>query len=82
MPWFVAGFVVMALLRAFGLVPPEFVEPVRTASRVLTIVALAALGLGVDLNDVRRVGARVAATAAGGIAILFAAATLLVRTIL
>ena len=42
----------------------------------------AALGLGVDLSDVRRVGARVAATAAGGIAILFAAATLLVRFVL
>lgn len=81
-PWFVAGFILMALLRASGLIPPALIEPVRTTSRVLTIVALAALGLGVDLHEVKRVGPRVAATAAGGILILFVAATALVRTIL
>lgn len=81
-PWFIAGFVAMALLRGSGVIPAALVEPVRTVSRVLTIVALAALGLGVDLSEVRRVGPRVAATAAGGILILFAAATLLVRTVL
>lgn len=73
-PWFIAGFLVLAAARGAGLVPGDIIEPVRTVSKVLTIVALAALGLGVDVRDVRRVGASVGAAAIGGVLVLFAVA--------
>ncbi|MBA3889752.1 MAG: putative sulfate exporter family transporter [Gemmatimonadaceae bacterium] len=82
LPWFIAGFIAMALLRATGVVPEALVDPVRSVSRVLTIVALAALGLGVDFRAAGRYGTRVAGAAACGILILFATATLLVLTVL
>lgn len=82
LPWFIAGFLLLAATRAAGLVPDEAIGPARTLSKLLTIVALAALGLGVDVREVRRAGTAVAGAAVGGVLVLFAlalAAALLVR---
>ncbi len=57
-PWFIIGFIVLAVFRSLGFVP-EFVRaPVATAASLLTVVSMAALGLGVDVRVVGRVGAR------------------------
>ena len=61
-PWFIVGFVVLAALRSTGVIPAGVAGPVRTVSRVLTVVAMAALGLGVDVRAVARAGARVSST--------------------
>lgn len=58
-PWFIVGFLALAALRAFGLIPQVLLEPMTIAARLLTIVSMAALGLGVDLRVVGRVGGRV-----------------------
>lgn len=58
-PWFIVGFVVLALLRSVGVLPTSIALPVREVSRWLTVVALAALGLGVDVRAVGRAGIRV-----------------------
>jgi uncharacterized integral membrane protein (TIGR00698 family) len=58
-PWFVAMFFALAAVRSLGLVPAEVAAPLREVSRVLTIVAMAGLGFGVELAAVRAVGARV-----------------------
>jgi uncharacterized integral membrane protein (TIGR00698 family) len=58
-PWFIVGFVVLALLRSVGVLPTSVALPVREVSRWLTVVALAALGLGVDVRAVGRAGIRV-----------------------
>jgi uncharacterized membrane protein YadS len=58
-PWFIIGFVVLALLRSVGVLPTSVALPVRDVSRWLTVVALAALGLGVDVRAVGRAGVRV-----------------------
>ena len=81
-PWFIVGFVALAVLRSVGGVPEIAVAPAREVSRALTIVALAALGLGVDFRGLRRVGPAVAAAAAGGVMLLGAVAVVLVRTLL
>ena len=60
-PWFIAGFLALAALRSANLVPAAALVPAATAANLLTIVSMAALGLGTDLKVVARAGARVIA---------------------
>lgn len=60
LPWFVVGFLASALLRTAGAIPASLVDPATETSRVLTAVAMAGLGLGVDIRTVRATGPRVA----------------------
>ena len=60
LPWFIVGFLLLAMLNSLGLVPEAARAPLRLAAGWLTAVALAALGLGVDLRALARVGPRVA----------------------
>ena len=80
-PWFILGFALFAALRATGVVSPSIVELSRRATTLLTVLAMAALGLGVDLRAVRRVGMAVTAAAAGSLLLLFAASLLVVRSL-
>jgi uncharacterized integral membrane protein (TIGR00698 family) len=61
-PWFIVGFIALAAARSVGVFPPILAESLREVSRWLTIVAMAALGLDVQLQAVRRVGATVVVT--------------------
>jgi uncharacterized integral membrane protein (TIGR00698 family) len=58
-PWFMSMFVVLAVIRNLGLLPNVAIDLSREASRLLTVLAMAGLGFGVDLTAVRRVGLRV-----------------------
>jgi uncharacterized integral membrane protein (TIGR00698 family) len=58
-PWFIVGFVMLAALRSLGALPAMIALPVREVSRWLTVIAMAALGLGVDVRAVGRAGVRV-----------------------
>jgi uncharacterized integral membrane protein (TIGR00698 family) len=78
-PWFIVGFLLLAAVRATGVVPVPVTEVARTMSGALTVVAMAALGLGVDVRVLGRVGGRVTATAMGGIVLLLGISLLLVR---
>jgi uncharacterized integral membrane protein (TIGR00698 family) len=55
-PWFIVGFLLLAVMRSFDLIPHSFLKPMATAVSWLTIVSMAALGLGVDVRVVSRVG--------------------------
>src|SRR5206468_6328857 len=59
-PWFVGGFLGLAMLRSLGLLPDAIAQPGRDVSRVLMVLAMAGLGFGVELAAVRTVGPRVA----------------------
>ncbi len=61
-PWFIIGFFVFACLRSAGLVPQAALAPIGTAAGWLTVMSMAALGLGTDLRMVSRAGGRVTAT--------------------
>lgn len=58
-PWFVIGFFVFATVRTAGLVPAALIGPATDSSRILTAVAMAGLGLGVDIRTVRQFGGAV-----------------------
>ena len=59
-PWFIIGFLALAVLRSLNLLPHVVLGPVSDATGVLTVVSMAALGLGVDVRTVARAGMRVA----------------------
>ena len=52
-PWFVIGFLVMAALRSANLIPAPALAPIALTASVFMVVAMAALGLGVDVRTVR-----------------------------
>ena len=60
-PWFIIGFLALAALRSIGVLPPALLGPTAFAANVLTIIAMAALGLGTDLRVVARAGGSVIA---------------------
>ena len=78
-PWFVIGFIVLAALRSAHVVPDAAAAVAKSVAGWLTIAAMAALGLGVDVRSVRRVGARVAAAVGGSLAALMLLAMALIR---
>jgi uncharacterized integral membrane protein (TIGR00698 family) len=58
-PWFIVGFLVVLIIRSLGLIPLALLAPVTKIAALLTTVAMAGLGLGVDVRTVARSGARV-----------------------
>jgi uncharacterized integral membrane protein (TIGR00698 family) len=79
LPWFVVGFVVLAALRSFGAIPDVASFVAKSTATWLTIAAMAALGLSVDLRSVRRVGVRVVVAVAGSLGALVAIAVSMIR---
>jgi len=68
-PWFIVGFFALATLRSLLLIPDGAVFPLQRIASILTIMSMAALGLGVDLRVIGRVGGKV--TAAVTLSLLF-----------
>jgi uncharacterized integral membrane protein (TIGR00698 family) len=58
-PWFIVGFLVVLAARSFGLIPAAMLPAITQTAAVLTTVAMAALGLGVDVRVVAHTGLRV-----------------------
>lgn len=59
MPPFIIAFLALATVNSVGLFPRALVAPVHHLSGYLTILAMAGLGLGVDLQSVSAAGPRV-----------------------
>ena len=78
-PWFILGFLALATLRSLGLVPEAVVQPVTRLAGLLTVVSMAALGLGVDVRVLARVGARVTLAVTGSLLVLLAISLVLIR---
>jgi uncharacterized integral membrane protein (TIGR00698 family) len=55
-PWFIIGFLGLMTARFFGAVPAAALPPMSSAATWLTIVSMAALGLGVDVRAVAKAG--------------------------
>ena len=58
-PWFIIGFLLVLAIRSMGLIPQNIVPAITGLAALLTTVAMAALGLGVDVRVVARTGVRV-----------------------
>jgi uncharacterized membrane protein YadS len=78
-PWFILGFLALAALRSAGLVPQAALGPLATLASVLTVLSMAALGLGVDVRVVARAGLRVTAAATVSLLVLGAMSLALIR---
>jgi uncharacterized integral membrane protein (TIGR00698 family) len=80
-PWFIIGFVIMATLRSINLLPAGPGDAMREISRWLTVAAMAALGLGVDVRAVRKVGRPVASTVVGSLAVLLVISACVIKLV-
>ena len=80
-PWFIVGFLVLAGLRSAGVVPPPVAGVLKVASTWLTIVAMAGLGLGVDLRALRSVGRPVIITVTLSLLLLIVLAVTLIHAL-
>jgi uncharacterized integral membrane protein (TIGR00698 family) len=78
-PWFIPGFLILAALRSFALVPEGWIEPITTTATLLTVLSMAALGLGVDLRVMSGVGGRVTAAVTLSLAVLLGLSIAAVR---
>jgi uncharacterized integral membrane protein (TIGR00698 family) len=80
-PWFIIGFLVLATARSSGLLPAELAGGLREVSRWLTVAAMAALGLGVDIRSLRRVGRQVALAVSGSLIVLIVLSIMLIKVL-
>jgi uncharacterized integral membrane protein (TIGR00698 family) len=78
-PWFIVGFLGLATLRSLSLVPEVALPPIGTVATLLTVVSMAALGLGVDVRVLGRVGFRAIAAVTLSLGLLLALSFGLIR---
>jgi uncharacterized integral membrane protein (TIGR00698 family) len=78
-PWFILGFLGLAALRSLDLIPGIVLNAIVPAATLLTIVSMAALGLGVDLKVLGRVGGRVTLGVTLSLVVLIAISLGLIR---
>lgn len=78
-PWFIAGFLLLLCLRTLGWIPQAALGPAHEAANILTVVSMAALGLGVDARAVWRAGGRVVAVVVSSLLGLGAISYLCIR---
>lgn len=69
-PCYIVGFLVLAGLRSADAIPHAVLGPSAFVSNCLTIISMAALGLGTDLRSVTRSGVRVSAAVATSLLLL------------
>jgi uncharacterized membrane protein YadS len=69
-PWFITGFLMVLIVRSFGLVPQSILPTITHVAAILTTISMAALGLGVDVRVVAKSGVRVTLAVTASLIIL------------
>jgi uncharacterized integral membrane protein (TIGR00698 family) len=80
-PWFIVGFLLLAVLRSMGVISTSAAGSMKAASTWLTVAAMAALGLGVDLKTMRKVGRPVILTVSASLVVLVVLGVSLIRVL-
>ena len=80
-PWFILGFLALASVRSLGLIPDAALRPITVTAGFLTVISMAALGLGVDIRVVGRLGGRVTFAVVSSLIVLIAVSLLLIRVL-
>ena len=78
-PWFIPGFLLLSALRSLDLIPHAAILPIAKIAGFLTVVSMAALGLGVDLKLLGRIGGKVTAAVSLSLIALIAISLALVH---
>lgn len=55
-PWFILGFVALAVINSFGIIPNSISIMAKELSKFLMISALASIGLNTSFNEMRKSG--------------------------
>lgn len=55
-PWFIGGFLLLAVLNSVGFIPAAVSGIMKGGSKFLMVTALAAIGLGTSLTDFKKAG--------------------------
>ncbi len=55
-PWFICGFLALAIINSVGLIPAAVSGIIKSASKFLMVTALAAIGLGTSITDFKKAG--------------------------
>jgi uncharacterized integral membrane protein (TIGR00698 family) len=80
-PWFILGFLAFVGARSIGVVPAAVAGPSGVLASVLTVVSMAALGLGVDFRALAKAGLRVSAAVTLSLGVLALLAVALLRAL-
>ena len=62
LPWFVIGFLLLAILRSTEVISNDFGLDIRSTAKFLFIISMVAIGLSVDLKEMIKVGPKVVIT--------------------
>lgn len=57
-PWFIGGFLLLAVLNSVGCIPVAVSGVIKSASKFLMVTALAAIGLSTSITDFKKAGLR------------------------
>ncbi len=57
-PWFIGGFLLLAILNSIGLIPATLSSVIKGISKFLMVTALAAIGLSTSITDFKKAGLR------------------------
>lgn len=55
-PWFIGGFLALAIANSVGFIPAEISTVMKSVSKFLMVTALAAIGLGTSISDFKKAG--------------------------
>ena len=55
-PWFIGGFLLLAMANSLGFIPAVASGVMKTASKFLMVTALAAIGLSTSITDFKKAG--------------------------
>ena len=55
-PWFICGFLALAILNSTGCIPVAVSGVLKSTSKFLMVTALAAIGLGTSITDFKKAG--------------------------
>ena len=55
-PWFIGGFLLLAILNSVGLIPAVASTVMKSTSKFLMVTALAAIGLSTSITDFKKAG--------------------------
>ncbi len=55
-PWFIGGFLLLAVFNSIGWIPAAVGGVIKNASKFLMVTALAAIGLGTSITDFKKAG--------------------------
>ncbi len=71
----------MILVQSSGLIPTTVLNPIRFIAQLLTVISMAALGLGVDIHSLKKAGWRIISASICSLFILGVCSFIMIKAI-